>query len=615
MMQIRNPLPLDKSISLMVAVIAIILAFVLQFVGLILTRKTLETTHRQNARVLCEMAAPQLESALVTESHQRLPLLLRQIQQADAQVAYAAVVLPEGGVMQDEFPASRSEELAQLLTSQSGGSELTMLNVKTERGDVLHMVRPLGAGVLGYLHVGVKWSSVDVALRQTCLNLMIAMLAGLMISAAIARFVFQRLQRPIVQLVKAAHQIGEGDLSTRVEERPNARDEAAVLATAFNQMASRLENHVDELVRSRTELGDEKSRIQAVMDSMAQSVLMVECDGRIIYFNQSARASWAKSGKAAPQSYQALRADFPEALQVFDEIISHSRTSKRLLHRVGALELSVTLSPVLGRAGEPLGIIEIATDVTEQMKAWRAVAHAEKLNVVGQLAAGVAHEINSPLDGAIEASRIIEKNAVDAEKVRRFASAQRTGLERIAAIVRRLLTFSRAPTTVLHGDVSIAKVLQEAQDLLKYRFTNSRVTLEVQGLQPWMRVQGDELGLVQVFVNLFGNAIDAMPDGGTIKVNVESEPAVLRISVIDGGTGVPPAMVGKLFMPFFTTKEVGKGTGLGLAISRNLVEEHGGQIIYSKAAAPLGACFTVTLSRSDLTPSREQRHDLQEASV
>jgi signal transduction histidine kinase len=303
------------------------------------------------------------------------------------------------------------------------------------------------------------------------------MLAGLLLSGLLAWAAYRRLARPIGQLVAAARQFGEGKLATRVAERPGARDEAELLANAFNQMAAKLEQHVAEVERSQ-----------------------------------------------------------------------------------------------------------------------RALAHAEKLHVVGQLAAGVAHEINSPLDGAIEASRMMERNAADKDKVVRFAKAQREGLERIAAIVQTLLTFSRQPKTRETRPLLVSQLLNEAQAILKHRLERKNVALEITDFETKkLIINGDELGLVQVLVNLINNALDATPEGGTIKIDINPGAEKLEISVLDQGSGISADIAPRLFTPFFTTKDVGKGTGLGLATSRNIVEEHGGRIEFCNLTPPWGARFTVLL--------------------
>ncbi|MGD0092054.1 MAG: ATP-binding protein [Planctomycetota bacterium] len=592
------PLPLGRRISLVVVVIAVILALALQAVGLLVTREHLEQAYRQHAEATVSLVAPQVEEIMLTGSTYRLPPLLRNVSHVHAFLRYVVVALPDGTVLAYECAGGLPGGLAEFVKARSerGQQGMVLLNVRAEHEDILHLVKPLEHGRVGYLHLGFSWSPVDAALRQSCLNLLAAMIAGLLISALVAWVVYRRLMRPVVQLVNAARQFGAGRLDQRVQERPGAHDEAELLAQAFNQMASHLEQHVNELERSRAELTGEKLRVQAILDSMVEPVIVAANDSKIIYSNSAARSLWLPQGAPAPEQYAEFHKGLTDVLKAFDAVASGRVAREQLRRRFRDRDLVVLIAPALGRNGEQLGVIEITADVTEQIEAERAMAHAEKLNVVGQLAAGVAHEINSPLDGAIEASRIIERSAGDPDKVVRFARAQRDALERIGAIVRTLLTFSRRPRIQERRPVAVSKLLEEAETILKHRLIKQKAALALSGPpHGQLLVDGDELGLVQVLVNLINNAADVTPEGGTIQIAVRATAEQIEISVTDQGPGIPPEVAPRLFTPFFTTKAVGQGTGLGLATSRNIVEEHGGRIQFVNLARPWGARFTVCL--------------------
>jgi signal transduction histidine kinase len=155
----------------------------------------------------------------------------------------------------------------------------------------------------------------------------------------------------------------------------------------------------------------------------------------------------------------------------------------------------------------------------------------------------------------------------------------------------------------------VARLLQEAQSILRHRLLKKKITLALPDPDnSQFNVDADELGLVQVLVNLINNAADATPEGGTIEVLVRAEPEQIELSVTDQGPGIPAEIAPRLFTPFFTTKEVGQGTGLGLATSRNIVEEHGGRIEFANLARPWGARFTVHLPYRGLLPKLETQN-------
>jgi signal transduction histidine kinase len=472
-------LPLGRRISLVVGVIAVILAFALQLAGILVSRRHLEVAHRHHTESAAALLAPQVTEALLTDERHRLPVILRTAVHNHFGTVYMAVARPDGTVIAHESRYPLSPGLAALIREWSTPGAPRGYTIQTDQGDALHVVHPLEDGRVGYVHLAFSWSPVSTALRQACLNLVVAMVAGLLVSALLAYVVYRRMMKPIAALVNAVGEIGEGKLAARVQTRPGAQDEVEVLAISFNQMAEKLEQHV-----------------------------------------------------------------------------------------------------------------------AAQLEAERALAHTEKLHVVGQLAAGVAHEINSPLDGAIEASRIIERNSGDPAKVERFARAQRGGLERIATIVRTLLTFSRRPAAREHRAVPVARLLNDAQAIIKHRLAGKHVALVLpEALPPECTVHGDELGLVQVLVNLINNALDVTPEDGTVRVDVREMTESVEIAVTDQGPGIPPDVAPRLFTPFFTTKAVGRGTGLGLATTQSIVTEHRGQVEFANQTGPWGARFTVRLPR------------------
>jgi signal transduction histidine kinase len=590
---------------MMVALIVIGVGVMLQIVSLIIARQELETAHQRTAQILADVLVPQVEQELSKGSASQLPLLLKQVKGTTSDISYIIVCNPEGATIAHDQPEALSESLTTLVASKSQLAPYSLsYNLDSEKGVVLHLVQPLKKGLMGYLHLGLSRAPVHASLRSTCLKLSGAMLVALVLSGLLALWAYRKMAGHIRELTQAAEDFGAGRFSTRVKEKIGTWDEASFLARSFNQMAERMEEHVNALLQSRTELSDEKARIQSVLDGMVQAVVVAENDGRVVYCNQAARALWWPCAcKTDDCHYQELRQNCPDALRTFKSIACGEALTQRHVLRHKGRELGLVISPVRGAGGEFLGVIEITTDETEQRQSWRELAHAEKLNVVGQLAAGVAHEINSPLDGAIEASRIIEHHADEAEKVTRFAQAQRQGLERIATIVRRLLTYSRLPSHRQRETVAIPRVLDEAVGILKYRLVQARINLKKPDFNDKdLYTRGDELGLIQVLVNLCNNAIDVTPEGGIVQIDVRIRHNFLEISVTDQGPGVTEEAAEKMFTPFYTTKSVGKGTGLGLAISRNIVEEHGGKLEFSNEAKPWGARFVVVLPLCDHVP-------------
>jgi signal transduction histidine kinase len=236
-----------------------------------------------------------------------------------------------------------------------------------------------------------------------------------------------------------------------------------------------------------------------------------------------------------------------------------------------------------------IGMIVADTDrqlkrrYAELQEAQQQLAQAAKLASIGELAGGMAHEINNPITGILSlASHMSTGKAAE-----RFTARDRKNLqliadqaERITNLVKGLMTFSRQTKLAL-APVRVHHLIDTALDLVAYRMSRGHIEVvrEIEfGLPPML---GDESRLAEVLINLLGNAIDAMPEGGRLTVRAYRDPEsphFVRLEVQDAGIGIASSDLSRIFDPFFTTKAPGHGTGLGLSISHGIVKDHGGQI-------------------------------------
>ncbi len=231
-------------------------------------------------------------------------------------------------------------------------------------------------------------------------------------------------------------------------------------------------------------------------------------------------------------------------------------------------------------------------DVTDEREVSRRLFHAEKMSAVGQLAGGVAHEINNPLGGILAFAQLMsreDRSAEDAENVRLIQDAAM----RAKRIVESLLRFSRRPLNEEKGTVDLAAVAEEALFLVQPQMKDGSV--EVVRRLDTAQVFGNANRLQQVVVNLVVNALQAMRGRGRLTIAVgPAGPSRVRLSVADTGPGVHTDIAKRIFEPFFTTKPEGQGTGLGLSICYQIAEEHGGSVRLENGAEG-GACFVVEL--------------------
>lgn len=222
------------------------------------------------------------------------------------------------------------------------------------------------------------------------------------------------------------------------------------------------------------------------------------------------------------------------------------------------------------------------------------VVRAEKLSSLGILAAGVAHELNSPLTGILTFGTLLLQDTPKGTRQHEDLQLIVNETNRCATIIRQLLEFSRE-TGPQKRSTDLATVVQRAVALVQHqaKFHNVRITQSLPPALPKVSCDGNQME--QVFLNLLINAAEAMPDGGGIEVRATPTPeGRLVLQFVDTGTGIPPDIVGKIFDPFFTSKPVGKGTGLGLSVSYGIIRRHGGTITVQSTVGK-GSTFTIDL--------------------
>ena len=297
----------------------------------------------------------------------------------------------------------------------------------------------------------------------------------------------------------------------------------------------------------------------------------------------------------------------PEDRASLDElvrgVISGEKTNDTLEYRSQHLDgtwrmLRATAAPIANADGTIGGMVVSLRDVTELNRLEQQVAQSEKLAAMGQMIAGVAHELNNPLTAILAVSDMLREHSEDPGHKRQLELLHQQA-RRAADIVQDLLSFARPPAP-RKGRVQIADVLRRALHLHEYSLRRNNVAVDFLPERGIPDVVGDANQLIQVFLNLVVNAEQAIREvreGGTIRVRMGRGAAGISsvwASIQDDGPGIPQEILEKIFDPFFTTKRPGRGTGLGLSISMAIVKEHGGEIEV-QAVPGGGSVFVVTL--------------------
>ncbi|MGC1187828.1 MAG: PAS domain S-box protein [Candidatus Acidiferrales bacterium] len=292
--------------------------------------------------------------------------------------------------------------------------------------------------------------------------------------------------------------------------------------------------------------------------------------------------------------------DRPALLAMFRELIAGHGTQGtieyRSRHKSGEWRLMrTTVRPVVDTEGHIEGVIASARDITEQRHVEQQLVQSERLAAMGQMIAGVAHELNNPLTAILGVTELL-REGVEEPAMRRQLDLAHRQARRAAHIVQSLLTFSRPPSP-RKVPLQLNDALQRTLQLHEYSLRTNNITLDFEQRADLPLVMGDMNQLMQVFLNLITNAEQAIlevRDRGTVRVRLEPAGDFVRVLFQDDGVGISRDILSKLFDPFFTTKRPGRGTGLGLSISMAIVREHGGNITAEPLAAG-GSLFVISL--------------------
>jgi two-component system, cell cycle sensor histidine kinase and response regulator CckA len=380
---------------------------------------------------------------------------------------------------------------------------------------------------------------------------------------------------------------------------------AAPVVTAFIRDLSERRRAEQEQHAAMLRIAEQAS----LLDQARDAILVRDLEHRVRFYNKSAERLYGwTAGDVMGQS--ARERFFPDP-RVFDEAMN------ALLERgdwqgeltvigAGQARLVVESRWTLTRdaSGQPRAVLVIDTDITERKELERRFLRAQRMESIGTLAGGIAHDLNNMLAPVLMSIELLKDNPPEPER-REILSTIEASTRRGAEMVRQVLTFARG----VEGDrqaVDVATLLGEVERFARDTFMKSiAVRTAVSGE---VMVLGDATQLQQVLINLCVNARDAMPQGGTLTLSalrhavagpVETDPSVLPgeyviIRVADTGTGVPPGLIDRIFEPFFTSKPTGKGTGLGLSTSLAIVRSHGG-FMRVESTVGSGSTFEVHL--------------------
>jgi PAS domain S-box-containing protein len=322
-----------------------------------------------------------------------------------------------------------------------------------------------------------------------------------------------------------------------------------------------------------------------IVESINVGILAVDLEDRIDSWNSQMEVMYALPRAEALR--QPLSAVFPAALlEAYERAAAepgvHNLYKFRLETRAGEVRTAnIAIAPLVSRDFTTVGRIILVDDITDRTELEGQLAQAEKLSSIGLLAAGVAHEVNTPLAVISSYTQMLTKQVRGDDRLSPLLEKITQQTFRASEIVNGLLNFSRTGTTEFR-ETDLNAIIRDTLTLIEHQFKTSQVALDAALMPDLPPILGNAGKLQQVFLNLFLNAKDAMAGGGTLRIATEVNGHV-SVAISDTGSGIAPDHLQRIYDPFFTTKSAPKqgerrGTGLGLAVTYGIIQEHAGKI-------------------------------------
>jgi two-component system, cell cycle sensor histidine kinase and response regulator CckA len=427
-------------------------------------------------------------------------------------------------------------------------------------------------------------------------------------------------------LQESRHTIGNLDHAVKLQTQEIIASQVAALEMRDDALRSRqqVEEAYEELkreVRGRRKLEEQFREQASLLDKARDAIFVRNLDHSITFWNKGAERlfGWTAEealGRSAPDLICADLAAYAQALaEVMDsgEWVGELQKTRKDGREV-IVESRWTL--VCDSNDRPTGVLSINTDITDQKRLEQQFLRAQRMESIGTLAGGIAHDLNNiltPITMAVEVLRMKLTDKKSEETLATIASSAQRGAE----MVSQVLSFARG-VEGRRVEVQVRHLITDIIKMCRDTFPKDIQTMNTTATDPWT-VEGDPTQLHQVLLNLCVNARDAMPQGGKITISAanitldETHTALeldaklgphVLIQVTDTGSGMPQDVIGRIFDPFFTTKELGKGTGLGLSTSLTIVKSHGG-FIRVESQPGKGTRFSVYLpAQPDLQSKR-----------
>ncbi len=367
------------------------------------------------------------------------------------------------------------------------------------------------------------------------------------------------------------------------------------------ELAMLLMEDVTEQVRLSEEVRRVERHLASVVESAQDIVLSTDLEGQMLTWNTAAeRLSGFTLQEVRGQNFFDFCAadDQVEMERVFANLQAGKdvQMAEQDLKTKdgGRIPVSWIFSPMKDHLSHIAGVVAVGRDLTERRKFEAQLLQSQKLAALGVMAGGIAHEIRNPLAVCASAAQFIMEDDVTPEFRKECAQKIHAGIQRASMIIENLLRFARPSVKTILKEIDLSSLLEETLSLITNQARIHKIELRAQLSPEPILISGVEGLLQQAFMNLFLNAIKAMPDGGVLGIALGNSDSEAWVSISDTGHGIAPGDLNNIFDPFYTTAPAGQGSGLGLSICYSIIKQHFGTITVDSEEGK-GSAFTVRL--------------------
>jgi PAS domain S-box-containing protein len=448
----------------------------------------------------------------------------------------------------------------------------------------------------GTVRIGLSLERMLAQISKTRLNLLLLGLFTIVVGNLGSIFFARRITKPISKLVGTTISAAQGDLHQVIDIRTG--DEIEELGRNFNFMIEQIRLHRNELEDRLQEITSLKAYTDHILASMTNGLITIDLEKKIVTVNEMAERiiGRGKEGIAGFSMEQMMGEQHP-----LYKILMETLTQKQGISHIEvelkkdgeSLWLIAGTSLLIGGEGKIIGALAIFQDITPIKALEEKLRQADRLAALGTLSAGLAHEIKNPLSAIKTFVQLLPQKIGNPSFMEKFNITVPREIDRINHLVEDLLELTRKRVRPLI-DLKVDPLIHQVIDLHGEELKRRQIAFQDHLNKMTLPVHGDVETLYRAFSNLIINAIQAMPNGGTLSISskLDSSSSSLEITFRDTGIGMDETTAKNIFNPFFTTKD--KGVGLGLALTRKIIEDHRGTIeVVSEKG--MGTIFTIHL--------------------